>query len=248
LLSKKPYPEVAAHRGAMLLAPQNTIPAYEKARELGADMIEIDARCTADGEVVVVHNSTVDGFTNGSGKVTELTLSDIKGLDASIGFGDEFRGSRIPTLREALEFVAEFGMEVNVEIKDAPLEEVIREVEEAGLEELAMISSPNWQLLKRSKEISPGIATMAMGLRPGDVESVVDELGPDAVNFNRFTLNRESYEPALRAGVLIYQSILGEYDNQAGISRAVGLGAHILETDHPGETLEFLLRKGLRQR
>lgn len=248
MVSRKPYTEVAAHRGAMLLAPQNTIPAYRMAKQLGADMIEMDARITADGEIVVIHNSTVDGFTNGSGRVAELTLADIKVLDAGIGFGDGFRGTKILTLREALQFASESGMEVNVEIKDAPLSEVIREVERAGIEDVAMISNPDMNLLRRSKEINPRIATMVMGLRPGNVGRVLEELRPDAVNFNRFTLNRESYEPALRAGVLIYQSILGRLDNEAGISRAVSLGAHILETDRPGETVDFLLRRGLRRR
>jgi len=243
---RKPYPEVAAHRGAMLEAPQSTIPAYLRAAELGADMIELDARVTRDLEVVVVHDSTVDRFTNGSGKVSDLTLDEIRRLDAGVRFGEAFKGTRIPTLREALEFIKDRRMEVNVEIKDAPVEAVVSLVEEMGMEEQTMVSSPDGELLREAKQMCPRLTTMIMGLRPGNVELLIERFEPDAVNFNRYTLNEESYQAARSAGVLVYQSILGPNDNEAGALRAVELGAHILETDHTAEILDFLYRAGLR--
>ena len=104
--------KIAAHRGAALLAPENTLPSFIKAVELGADMIEIDVRTTVDGELVIIHNSTVDGVTDGTGRVEDLTLSQVKALDAGTPFSPDFAKTRIPTLGEALETIKRLGVEV----------------------------------------------------------------------------------------------------------------------------------------
>ncbi len=240
--------KVAAHRGAMRLAPQNTIPAFQKAVELGADMIEIDVHTTADGELVVIHNSTVDGLTNGTGKVAEMTLSEIKALDAGVPPFASFKGTRIPTLAEALEFVKRAGVEVNVEIKNASVSEVVESVTELGLQRATMISSPSHDILRQAKDLCPQISTLLMGITPTTIGRALDDLHPDALNFNRHTLNEESYRIALEAGVTVYQSILGENDNEGGAALAVRLGADILETDYPGEIRKLLERWGVATR
>lgn len=91
--------EVVGHRGARLLVPENTLPSFEKAIELGCDRTECDVRLTADGVLVVMHDETVDRTTNGTGLVSELTLDEIRSLDAG-------NGAQVPTLEEVLELVA----------------------------------------------------------------------------------------------------------------------------------------------
>ncbi len=238
--------KVAAHRGAMLLAPENTIPAYQRAVELGADMIEIDVRTTSDGELVVIHNSSVDGLTDGTGAVSDMTLAEIKALSIAPGFARGYQDARILALSEALRFVRHAGVEVNVEIKRANPAQVVREVVNAGVESETMISSTAHPLLRQVKEICPGVRTLAQGLEIETLTGLLEGLRPDAVNFNRHTLNQPSYNVALAAGVIIYQSILGPYDNQAGALMAVELGADILETNFPGEMVALLEGEGLR--
>lgn len=237
--------KVAAHRGAIHFAPQNTIPAFSKAVELGADMIEIDVHTTADGQLVVIHNSTVDGLTNGIGKVAEMTLSEIKGLDAGVAPYAGFQGTRIPTLLEALQYIKRAGVEVNVEIKNARVTEVVECIRKLGLERATMVSSPIHDVLREAKRLCPQISTLLMGIRPATIEDGLREVHPDALNFNRHTLNEESYRIALKAGVVIYQSILGENDNERGADLAVRLGADILETDFPGEIRRLLAKWGV---
>ena len=87
-----------AHRGTTIFAPENTLPALEKAIELGAEYVEIDVRYSSDNVPVLIHDPEVDRTTNGSGNVGELTLAELKQLDAGFWFGDEFAGTRIPTL------------------------------------------------------------------------------------------------------------------------------------------------------
>ena len=128
-------PLLVAHRGGARLAPENTMVAFRMAvRDWWADMLELDVRLTRDGEVIVIHDATVDRTTDGSGAVSDLTLDEIRSLDAGYRFVDESggnpyrgRGVRIPTLDEVLE---EFpDMRVNVESKEpaaaAPLAEVV---------------------------------------------------------------------------------------------------------------------------
>ena len=95
---------VFGHRGAKAYAPMNTIPSFELALAQGADGIELDVRLTRDGELVLMHDDSVDATTNGSGRVADLTLAEIQSLDAGAWFGEAFRGTRAPTLDEVFQW------------------------------------------------------------------------------------------------------------------------------------------------
>ena len=106
----KPHPLVIAHRGGAGLRPENTLAAFSHAAALGADVLEMDVQAAADGAIVVIHDATVDRTTNGWGRVDELSLKDLKLLDAGHSWSDDggrthpFRGKgmRIPALEEVL--------------------------------------------------------------------------------------------------------------------------------------------------
>ncbi len=93
---------LCAHRGAIKTHPENTIPALREAARLGAQMIEFDVQLTKDGALVLMHDATVNRTTSGKGKVSDLTLAEIKGLDAGSWFDNAFKDFRVPTLEEAL--------------------------------------------------------------------------------------------------------------------------------------------------
>ncbi|GMW01083.1 MAG: putative glycerophosphoryl diester phosphodiesterase [Candidatus Hydrogenedentota bacterium] len=108
--------DVIAHRGSSAYAPENTLAAFKMAKEQGADWFELDCRLSEDGQVVVIHDETVDRTTNGTGYVRELALHDLQNLDAGTWKGPEFEGERIPTLGQALDF-AKWKIGVYCEIK-----------------------------------------------------------------------------------------------------------------------------------
>jgi len=108
--------EVIAHRGASGTAPENTLPAFRRAVEVGAHMIELDVQLTRDGQPVVIHDWTLDRTTSGRGAVRRRTLAEIAALDAGAWFGRVFAGTRVPTLDEVL---AAVDIRVNVELKAA---------------------------------------------------------------------------------------------------------------------------------
>lgn len=101
---------VAAHRGWCSKYPENTMEAFKAAAEIGVDQIETDIRITKDGELVLIHDPAVDRTTDGCGKVAEMTLAELKQLDAGVKKGKEFKGSRIPTFIEFMEYVKDFPM------------------------------------------------------------------------------------------------------------------------------------------
>src|SRR5205823_3099060 len=108
---------VIAHRGASGNAPENTLAAFRKAVALGATFIETDLQLSRDAHFVAIHDTTVDRTTNGQGAVHDMTLADLRRLDAGSWFGSEFAGERIPTLEEILEFSRKNDVVFYLEIK-----------------------------------------------------------------------------------------------------------------------------------
>jgi glycerophosphoryl diester phosphodiesterase len=139
---------VWAHRGASAKAPENTLAAFRLAHKLGADGVELDVQLTADGQVVVIHDETLDRTTSGKGPVGARTLRQIKGLDASNG-REGYQGESVPTLVEVLDVLGPTGMNLNIELKNSVepypgLEQaVLGIVDAAGLAERVIYSSFN---------------------------------------------------------------------------------------------------------
>ena len=111
-----PVKGICAHRGASDTHPENTLSALREAIRLGAQMIEFDVALTRDGKLVLMHDLTIDRTTGGSGKVSSLTLAELKKLDAGLWQGARFRGERIPTLEEALAVMPQ-NIWLNVHLK-----------------------------------------------------------------------------------------------------------------------------------
>ena len=109
-------PLVVAHRGASAHAPENTLAAFHKAVEMGADALELDVRLTKDRRVVVMHDRRVDRTTTGWGPVGTLTMSQLKVLDAGSWFGAQYEEEKVPGLEEVFEVLPE-GFLIYVELK-----------------------------------------------------------------------------------------------------------------------------------
>lgn len=111
---------VIGHRGAAGLAPENTLAGLVVARRLGCGWVEVDAKLTRDGVIVLMHDDTLERTTDGTGAVAETDFATIRGLDAGGWFSPQTVGERVPALVEALELAADLGLGVNVEIKPCP--------------------------------------------------------------------------------------------------------------------------------
>jgi glycerophosphoryl diester phosphodiesterase len=185
-----PHLSLQAHRGAAGLAPENTLAAFKMALDLGVDGTELDLQATKDGVVVIMHDDSVDRTTDGRGRLADLTLAEIKRLDAGAKFAPTFRGERIPTLRELIDFVKASGNDrfrLNLEIKfadgregsPADLEERVLDVlGETGFLDRVITQSFFHPSAAKMKRLAPSVpAGLLVGQRrqPGDPVAAVRE-------------------------------------------------------------------------
>ena len=108
-------PILLAHRGDLANAPENTLPSFSQAIQKGADGVELDAKLTVDGHVIVIHDPTVERTTDGEGKVASFTLESIRKLDAGTWFDPKFAGTQVPLLEEVFETVGKDRL-INIEL------------------------------------------------------------------------------------------------------------------------------------
>jgi glycerophosphoryl diester phosphodiesterase len=162
MLSELPRPAIFAHRGASAHAPENTLAAFELAIRQKADAIELDAKLSTDGQVVVIHDPTVDRTTDGHGWVGKMTLEALRELDAGTYFDVAFHGECIPTLEEVFETVGRETF-INIELTnyvspgDGLPQIVAGLVKHRHLETRVLFSSFNPQALIRAKRILPDV-------------------------------------------------------------------------------------------
>lgn len=183
------------HRGARAYEPENTLRSFKRAIELGVDAVELDVRRTADGDVVVIHDDSVDRTTNGSGLVKELTLEEIRQFNTE-------EGEKIPTLQEALDFLAG-RVKVLIELKEVGIEEeVVGLVREKGMVDGVVIISFLEEALRRVKELDEGVATGLLYVRHKKPIEATLELGAKyMLPLYRFTHSadvRKAHEAGLK--------------------------------------------------
>ncbi len=153
---------VIGHRGAAGYAPENTLTAFNHARQLGCRLIEFDVKLSAEGEAFVFHDDTLERTSNGRGEFRKATSDYIKSLDAGSWFSQAFEGQKIPLLRDVIQWLSENNMDANIEIK--PCDGRAQQTTEQLLNELhywptdktpPLISSFNFDALAHCHRLAP---------------------------------------------------------------------------------------------
>jgi glycerophosphoryl diester phosphodiesterase len=169
MLNTLPQPVIFAHRGASTHAPENTLAAFELAIEQGADGIELDVKLSADGHVIVIHDATVDRTTGAHGRVKDMSLAELRSLDAGNFFGARFQGEKIPTLEEVFETVGKKTF-INVELtnynapRDHLVESVCLLVKKFGMQKRVLFSSFLPGNLANARSYLPEVPTGLLAL------------------------------------------------------------------------------------
>jgi glycerophosphoryl diester phosphodiesterase len=179
-------PTIFAHRGASAYAPENTLAAFRLAVDQDADAIELDAKLTADGQVVVIHDDTVDRTTNGTGIVKSLTMAEIQSLDASSKFPPLFKSEKVPSLAQVFETIGR-KLFINLEVtnysspKDDLVDKVVELVKKFNLEDSVILSSFNFIALIQARKllgnVPLGLLTYT-GLAEAALRSKLVRFGP----------------------------------------------------------------------
>ena len=237
---------IISHRGANIYAPQNTLPAFRRGLALGADGFETDVHSTKDGVLVLCHNYSIDKTSNGKGLIAQMTLEALRSYDFGSYFSQKFEGTKIPTLDEFLELVAESSLQVlNIELK-SPKEnetnivfETINAVKEHGLFDRLLISSFDPALLAEAKRVDPKTRTgflyspnskVTFKIIHRNMLTVAKEIGADALHPFSLYVNKALVDAAHDAGMEIN---VWTVNSPKSVLRMAALGVEGLITDYP---------------
>ena len=216
---------VIAHRGASGYEPENTLRSVEKALELGADMVEVDVHVSRDGYIVVIHDARLERTTNGKGYVKDLTLEELKKLDAGLG-------EQIPTLEEVIQLVKGKARLV-VEIKVPGTEKrVLQEIKENRLEDEALITSFYHPVIRRVKELNPNVqAGVIIASRPVKPAQLAIDAKANAL-FPKYTfVDQQMVLVAHKNNLVVYPWTV---DTLSEINPLIKMGVDGIVTNKPG--------------
>jgi len=233
-----------AHRGASGHAPENTMAAFERCIELGATAIETDVQMTSDGSLVLIHDESL-ARTAGSPKlVKDVTLEELRRLDAGSWFDPAFRGERVPTLRELLELVKPYSLLLNLELKNGVVpypgleEAVVEEIRRFGMSDRVILSSFNHYSLVKCKRLAPevrmGILYMEGLYEPWDYAS---RIGAEALHAYHYAVLPEWVAQAAERGIAYHPFTVNE---PAEMRRLLAAGVSGIITDYPDRLAELL--------
>jgi glycerophosphoryl diester phosphodiesterase len=215
---------VYAHRGDSAAYPENTLLAFRKAMESGAYGIELDLHATSDGTVVVIHDRSLERTTTGRGYVDEQTSAALREADAG-------GGERVPTFAEVLDLVGD-RLHFDLEVKQPGIEAGVLEVLAAYPAARWAISSFDWDILKRCRELAPGaeLWPLAMHVNPALLD-VASNLGSPCVAVAAGAYTAASAQVLSEAGLAAMVWTVNQPDEAL---RVRALGAAAMCTDAPG--------------
>ena len=253
---------VAAHRGWCSKYPENTMLAFKKAAELGVDQLEIDVRVTLDGELVIMHDASVDRTTNGKGKVCEKFLAELMVLDAGIHKGEEFKGEKIPTFIEFMDYVKTLPeMTVDIELKEYPTEgreeiaydvcdRVLKIVDDYGFSDRVVINSWSGKLNEyiaekygkkyRQHVYYPSNCLGRMTKNPYEYAYCACMFTD---TWNEYNIpDKDVCDKMTAIGVQPW--VGASVKDEGGVDRAIEVGAELITCNNPDVILDLLRKKG----
>ena len=238
------------HRGFSGCYPENTMLAFEKALEAGCEGMEFDVHLTRDGQVVIIHDETVDRTSNGSGWVKDMTYAQLCRLDFSYRWAGQLPFQRIPTLREYFALVKDLDILSNIELKTGVWEypgieqKVWDLIREFSLEDRVIVSSFNHNSILRMKALAPslpcGFLTETWILEPG---SYVSSHGVEAYHPQFYMVTPEQAADLKAHGVRINTWTVNE---EADIRRMIRLDVDGIIGNYPDRVARILKETGLR--
>ena len=234
---------IYAHRGCSGTYPENTLAAFRAAAELPITGVEIDVHLTIDDEIVVIHDEKVNRTTDGKGYIKDMTLSEVKSLDAGSWFSEEWAGEKIPTLDEVFDIFENTDHRLNIELKTdvfpyvGLVDKVLDKAKKRGFSDRILISSFNHedvQTVCRKKAVEAAILTLDVYVDVYDYARVV---GTDRIHMSLPGAFRRMATDALQKGAIVYVYTVNELEYAKHLQQ---IGIHGIFTDFPEKMLAEL--------
>lgn len=233
------------HRGTVAFGPENTIAGLLKAIELGVHLVEIDIRQTSDGHLVLMHDVTVDRTTNGTGPVAEMTLAEVKALDAGSWYSPEFAGESVPTLAEALDAIGGLALP-DLDFKAGDPEKLVDVIRDKQLLGKVTLFCGDWDLLRRIIAMEPAFKirpTIASG--PLGLGALIQEFNPPIVNIDWPDVSEDLIRNIHLEGKLAFVNTMGPGDNEFAIKTAIAAGADYIQSDRTDILVAAVRNRGV---
>lgn len=236
--------KIYAHRGSSGTHPENTISAFTATAKLPIFGVELDVHLTKDGELVVIHDESIDRTSTGTGNVKDLTLTELRKFDYGSWFSSEFANESIPTLKEVLHIFKDTNHHINIELKSDifPYEglgvKVLHDIETLGIADRVVVSSFDHEAIREFKKSAPHI----------DVAMLTMEVLVDAYDYARFipadalhiflpSAMRKMTKEALLKGAIIRVFTVNEIEHAHAL---LEIGVHAIFTDYPEKMMVFM--------
>jgi glycerophosphoryl diester phosphodiesterase len=233
---KRATVKIALHRGAKRYAPENTLPALEKAIGLGADFVEFDVRLTSDKQPVLMHDSGLERTTGTLVPVAAMSLAEVQKLDAGRLFGRPFTNTRVPTLDEFLTAIRGRA-ELYFDAKNIPPDQLAEALTRHGLvEDTVVFQGPAY--LTKLRAIEPRIRRMPPLYRPEQLDKLIESVAPYAVDAAWESLSAELIARCHERGVQVFSDGIDEPVED--YSKVIGWGIDVIQTDHPLRVLRAI--------
>jgi glycerophosphoryl diester phosphodiesterase len=231
---------VIAHRGAHLGIPENSLPAYQKAIDLGCDFVEIDVRTTKDGQFVSVHNSSIDSYVNNkTGSVKNMTLAELKSLDIGEKLGEEWKYTRIPTFEEILQ-LCKGKIGIYLDLKDAPVPGLMELIRKYDMENDIVWYIP-YQYFSQVENVNKLFGNSYPMPDPQSKENIktaVEKIKTPLIATDMGELSRDFVDEARKYDALVF--VDEKEGTEAEWEKIIGWGTGGIQTDKPAELIEFL--------
>jgi len=232
------YSMILGHRGAMGIAPENTITSFKEAFKYNVDLFELDVHLSKDKKLIVIHDHYVDRTTNGKGLVKELTSKKLKKLDAGIKFNKKFKGEKIPFLEEVFDLMKEnFSVRLNIEIKNGPIfykgieEKIIKLIDKYNFYERIIISSFDHYTLKKIKDINPKIYTAILyGCNIFEIEKYIKKLKVSAIHPHNSWVTKELVKKMHSMNIAVNTWVINTKEDFIKFSK---MGVDSIGTNYP---------------
>lgn len=239
---------VICHRGDHVIYPENTLAAYAEAIKNEADYVEIDLRTTRDGQLVSMHDATVNRMTEGKGNVSDLTLDEIEQLHIKSRDSIDKTVYRVPTFEEILKLCRD-KIYIYIDYKRADVATAYAMLKKYGMEKQVLVYINNPQQFVDWRRIAPDMPLMVS--MPGNVKdeagmkAFINNAKPDILDGSWKEYTSEMVSSAKAMHLAVWPDIQS-VDEAQDWDVAIAKGFNGLQTDHPSALIRFLKEKGLR--
>lgn len=223
--------QFSLHRGANRYAPENTLPAFDKAVRLGADYIEFDVRTTSDGKYFLLHDERLDGKTDGHGLIANIPANEIEKVSAGVKFARKYAGLRLPTLED---FMNAMAGRVNFyfDAKAIPPSVLVDALQRHEMINRTVVYG-SARFLAKLKEINPTVRVLPPLGSMDEIETLARELKPYGVDAEWQILSEELIARCHALGIHVFSDALGRHETVQDYQQAIRWGIDVIQTDHP---------------